>query len=293
MAEISESVLTAPTTGLAIHYREWGGFEPNTGDGAPVVLLHGLASSCRIFDLCAPLLAASRRVVAYDQRGHGQTAKPETDYQTETFVADGVGLAEALELKEPYVLAGHSWGASIALAWAVRHPERVRAVVLIDGAIFPFHEVPSHTWESTSALLAPPDLSMLTFEQLLEMTREGLAFLEDGFRRSYFQSLFHIGADGHIRPQLSRDKHMRILRAMWDEDVDALFAALRRPTLALLAEPAPNHSPEREVDQLRRRMVARLQAAQPLLSLRWLPNTIHDVPLQRPGELAEVILSLC
>lgn len=282
--------LTTPTTGLDVYYRDWGGPAPSAGGQAPVVLLHGLASTSYIYDLCAPLLARTRRVVAYDQRGHGETAKPEDGYASATFVADGVDVARALHVEEPYVVVGHSWGASVALHWAVSYPERVRAVVLVDGAIFPFREEPDATWERVAARLTPPDLSGLTFDALLERTRTSLSFLDETFRRSYFEALMQVGPGGSIRARLPRDKHMLIIRTMWDEDADAAFAALRRPALALLAERTPADAAGRRMEEARHRMAERLQQTQPLLQVRWLQDTIHDVPLQRPQLLADAIM---
>lgn len=284
-----DGYVTAPTTGLDVHVRDWGGPSPREGGQSPIVMVHGLASSCHIFDLCAPILALARRVVTYDQRGHGETAKPEDGYDTATFVADGVGLADALGVETPYVVAGHSWGATVGLHWTVRHPDLVHAVVLVDGAIFPFREAPGATWEELSERLTPPDLSSLTFEDLLERTRGSMGFLDETFRRSYFGALMNVSPDGSIRARLSRDKHLRILRTLWDDDVDAAIDALRRPALALLAERAPTDAAGRQMAEPRRRMVERLGTAQPLLHVRWLPDTIHDVPLQRPGLLAELV----
>ena len=59
---------SVPGDGVRLHARDWG------GDGPPVILLHGLASNCRIWDGVAPLLAAAGfRTVAVDQRGHGES----------------------------------------------------------------------------------------------------------------------------------------------------------------------------------------------------------------------------
>src|SRR5215212_111789 len=70
-APVADDVLTSPATGLRLHYRDWGG----TGRG--LLLLHGLASSARIWDLLAPLLRPYGRVVALDQRGHAASDKPD------------------------------------------------------------------------------------------------------------------------------------------------------------------------------------------------------------------------
>ena len=65
--------LTVGLDGMPFHYRDWG------GAGQPIVLLHGLASTCHIWDLVAPILRRAFRVVALDQRGHGESGKPHRD----------------------------------------------------------------------------------------------------------------------------------------------------------------------------------------------------------------------
>src|SRR5579884_2465458 len=84
----------------------------------PLLLLHGLASASRIWDLVAPILAQDRRVIALDQRGHGRSEKPDTGYDFATIVADDVAAAAKLGLGERYAVAGHSWGANVALELA-------------------------------------------------------------------------------------------------------------------------------------------------------------------------------
>jgi pimeloyl-ACP methyl ester carboxylesterase len=285
MQSVIDSIVTVPTTGLDVHYRDWG------GEGSGVILVHGLASSSRIFDLCAPLLTANHRVVAYDQRGHGYTAKLDIGYDFDTLVADGVGLARALNVAPPYTVVGHSWGASVALQWAARHPADVQAIVLVDGGIFSFHDIPGATWESVSERLAPPDHTGRTFEELLERTRHGdLAFLDEPFRREFFAALMHVMPDGTYHPRLARSRHMAILRAMWDMDLEAAYDALQCPALALVAVPQVVRDEQRDMIAIRHKSADRLAARQPLLSVQWVPDTIHDLPLQRPEVLADAIL---
>lgn len=282
-----DSMLTTPTTGLDVHYRDWG------GDGLPVVLLHGLASTCRIFDLCAPLLARDHRVVAYDQRGHGYTVKPEGGYDVETLIADGTGVLRALGIVPPYTVVGHSWGATVALEWAVRRPDDVRAVVLVDGAVFSFRDLPGATWQTIAERFAPPDLRGFTLEDVLDETRRGdLDFLDEEFRRAFFGSIMHLMPDGSIHARLSRENHLRILRTLWDEDLDAAFRALQRPALALIAVQEQLDAEQQHMLQNKRDGVARLQALQPLLQVSWLEDTVHDIPLQRPEMLAAAVAAL-
>ncbi len=295
-----DAVLTAPTTGLEIHYRDWGGARGRGEEGRegwegddlpPVLLLHGLASTCRIYDLCAPLLARGRRVVAYDQRGHGGSGKPESGYDLDTLVVDGVGVAQALRLAAPYVVVGHSWGASVALHWAVSRPADVRAAVLVDGGVSSFRDMPGATWQTVEDRFAPPAWRDVRFDDLLAHARRGdLAVLDESFRRDFFAALTVAGPDGTVRARLSAENHWRILRGMWDHDLDAAYRALRRPTLDLLALPAdPWDDARREMVETKRRAAARREALQPLLRVRWLEDTIHDIPLRRPDTLAEAI----
>ena len=182
-------------------------------------------------------------------------------------------------------MVGHSWGAMVALEWAIRRPDDVLGAVLVDGAAFSFRDVPGATWESTEQRLAPPDLRGLRFEELLERSRHGdLAFLGDDVRRAFFGSLMQVRPDGSIRARLSRENHLRILRAMWDENLDAAYQDLRRPALAVLATPREAGQP---IATIKTASVTRLQELQPLLQVRWLDDTIHDIPLHRPALLVE------
>lgn len=284
--------LVSPITGLRIHCRDWGGPDDRSRGGKPaVVLLHGLASISQIYDLVAPLIAGGHRVIAYDQRGHGDTEKPDHGYDPDTLLEDGCGLLAALEVPPPHIVVGHSWGASVALNWAVHRPESVHAALLIDGGVSSFRDRPGANWESVEARFAPPQWRDVRFEDLIARTGRGdLAFLDEGFRRTFFGALTEPKPDGTIRARLSRENHMRILRGMWEHDLDAAIAALQRPVLALLAVPRrPFSAQQEEMLAARQRAVARREAAQPLLRVEWLEDTIHDIPLQRPDAIAAAV----
>ena len=112
--------------GLDIHYRDWG------ASGQPIVLVHGLASTCHIWDLVAPLLKQRFAVVALDQRGHGESSKPDSGYDFATVAADLGRFTQALGIHKP-LLVGHSWGGNVAVDYAVTHPYGPRGLCLIDG----------------------------------------------------------------------------------------------------------------------------------------------------------------
>jgi pimeloyl-ACP methyl ester carboxylesterase len=100
-----------------------------TGEGPPVLLVHGFPDSGRLWrHQIGPLVEAGYRVIAPDLRGFGESPRPPEvdDYRVTTVAAD---LLELLD--EPAHVVGHDWGAGIAWALAVMHPDRVRSLAAL------------------------------------------------------------------------------------------------------------------------------------------------------------------
>lgn len=112
-------------TGPQIHYAEQG-----DADGEPVVLLHGWPDSWFTFSLVLPLLPSRLRVVVPDQRGFGESDRPDSGYTFDDFAADAVALLDALEI-EKATLVGHSFGSFVARRTAITRPDRVSRLFLI------------------------------------------------------------------------------------------------------------------------------------------------------------------
>src|SRR5262245_49905644 len=91
--------------GVRLHYRAWGGPARASASYAPLVLLHGLASTAHIWDLVAPRLAQGRRIVALDQRGHGLSDKPDEGYDFATIVADDISALDQLHIGDRFAVA--------------------------------------------------------------------------------------------------------------------------------------------------------------------------------------------
>jgi pimeloyl-ACP methyl ester carboxylesterase len=107
--------------------------EDGPEDGTPVVLLHGLTASRRYVVMGSKTLERSgHRVIAYDARGHGESA-PAEPYDYDALTADLVGVLDEAGIDRA-VLAGSSMGAHTILRLALEHPDRVAAVVVITPA---------------------------------------------------------------------------------------------------------------------------------------------------------------
>jgi len=114
------------------------------GIGAPVILTHGLAASLHDWDDLLPALAAGGYTgYALDLFGHGESYKP-VDHRKYTFDAVFEHFSawiNSLPIKEPMVLVGHSLGGGVVLQYALRYPERVRALVLVNP-FYDIHQLP-------------------------------------------------------------------------------------------------------------------------------------------------------
>jgi pimeloyl-ACP methyl ester carboxylesterase len=116
---------TIELNGLRFHYRDWG----NT-DAQPLLLLHGFTGHARTWDTFAAAMRDRYRVLALDQRGHGETEWA-SDYAPERSVEDIDAFVTALGLKQ-FALLGLSMGGRNAYAYAALHPEEVERLVIVD-----------------------------------------------------------------------------------------------------------------------------------------------------------------
>src|SRR5947199_8097218 len=131
---------------LTFHCLQWG------ERGSPIICVHGLTANAFCFQALADELAPDHRVFAYDQRGRGDSDKPESGYSIPTHAADLARLIDALELDRP-VIAGHSSGAFIALYFAAHYPEKLSKLILIDaGAPVPWKTIEEQPAWLTAAI---------------------------------------------------------------------------------------------------------------------------------------------
>ena len=256
------------------------------GGSPPVLALHGLASNARWWDLVAARLSPRWRVLAPDLRGHGRSDRPEAGYSFAEVVEDLRGLIDATSL-DRVIVAGHSWGASVALWLAATLPGRVLGCVCVDGGAAAMKE---HfpTWAEAEERLRPPRIAGITADTVREWARGG-SLGEGGDPEAAAEILlgnFEETADGTVRARLGMDHHMEIARRLWELDLFELMARVECPVLFIPARGGPWPADEK---------ANAVQRAQEVLGgdrtqVVWVDGG-HDLPVQRPAQVADAIAS--
>lgn len=104
------------------------------GQGAPVLLLHGFPDSLKLWRHVIPqLVQAGYKVIAYDQRGYGESDAPSevSAYRVESIIADAVAILKSLGYSSGVKLVGHDWGAVIGWLLCIQHPELIEKYVAV------------------------------------------------------------------------------------------------------------------------------------------------------------------
>jgi pimeloyl-ACP methyl ester carboxylesterase len=126
---VTETRRISLSTGVALNVRIAG-----PPEGPPLILLHGFPESHRTWRHQIADLSRDYRVIAPDQRGFAGSDKPQgvEAYETGTIVDDVLALADALDVKH-FTLVGHDWGGAVAWAAALKHPFRVKRLVVVNA----------------------------------------------------------------------------------------------------------------------------------------------------------------
>jgi pimeloyl-ACP methyl ester carboxylesterase len=130
-------------------------FYTDTGQGRPVLLLHGWTCDGTDWSWQAPELERRYRVLIVDQRGHGHSDAPQGSYRPQVLADDAAALLEAVAPGQAAVVFGHSMGGVVASALAVRHPELVAGLVLVD----PQYASPDEVLERLPDAIRGPSLA--------------------------------------------------------------------------------------------------------------------------------------
>ena len=238
----------------------------------------------------APLLNDRFRIIAPDQRGHGQTTQATTGYDWQSLASDAAGLMDYLSLDRVAVL-GHSWGCNVAINLAAKFPQRVAALVMIDGGLAGGRGRTGGradgSWEEFRARIRPTDVSG-TRADFLERLSDQLSFCWNDDIERIVQTMVYEDENGQMHDILRPENHLQVMKAMFDEPTSSVWTQVVCPTLLVPAGPRPDRAETDRVLEKEERVKASLQGIQNS-QVHWIPETIHDIGYHKPQELAQAI----
>lgn len=237
-----------------------------TLSGLTLMLSHALGCDLRMWDaLTAHLLSQGHRVLRYDQRGHGRSPAPPGPYTMAMLADDAAALIERLGVG-PVVWVGLSMGGMVGQELALRHPQRVRAVVLAN---------------TTSGY---PAEAQAGWAQRIEGIRQGgLEAIVDGALQRWFHEGFRAAQQGTVA--LWRERvlacdaagYIACCEAISQVDTTRRLPAVAVPTLVIAGELDAGTPPA---------MARRIADAIPGAQLVVLPDASHLSVLEQPAAFA-------
>ncbi|MBC8503920.1 MAG: alpha/beta fold hydrolase [Anaerolineales bacterium] len=239
-----------------------------TGEGQPLLLLHGLGSSSRDWEKQIPAFAEYFQVITFDARGHGSTDKPRGPYSISMFTEDTAAFMKAIDIGQAHVV-GISMGGMIAFQVAVDHPELIRSMTIAN---------------------ATPELLVQTFkDRMVVLQREFIVRLI-GMRKMGEV----LGA--RLFPKAEHDDIRNVFVERWAEnDSRAYLASMRSlvnwsvmehiesieiPTLVIAADQDYTWIGEKET------FVAMMQNAELVVIV----DSRHATPAEKPEEFNRVVM---
>lgn len=254
--------------GTRIHYVDEGG-------GPVVVLLHGNPGFLTDFARLTPRLAGEARVIALDRPGHGYSGRPHAYMSLAAQARLLHDFLGRLHARHP-VLVGHSWGAILALVYALRYPGDVSALVLLAPAAYPYPEAP---W--FRILRTPVVGSVLRYAVFLPLTRH---LAGAAAARAYAPNPVPARAD-----RLAATLALRpgdVLATAEDDAAASRELAAYASRYGTIRVPVVIAQGDGDlvVDD-----AERLHAAIPGSVLMRLPDTGHEIPVARPDVAATAV----
>jgi pimeloyl-ACP methyl ester carboxylesterase len=268
------------------HFVDWG------GDGPLAHFSHATGLCAGTYTPLAERLTPYLKMLGMDDRGHGSTrapANPQELKNWDIFVDDLERFAE--NLREPVIAMGHSRGATVSLLLAIKRPELVRALILIDPTILPF----SWMWgwylaklTGLSRLLPiiataakrrsewPDQKSMLEAYQVKPVFQTW----QDGFLAAYIQDGTEKIGNGTIRLCCDPAWESNCFAAC-PHDIWRYIPRLQKPALVIYGAKS---------DTFLGAAAKRFKAKVPQTAFRCFEDTGHFVPMERPDETAEAVL---
>jgi pimeloyl-ACP methyl ester carboxylesterase len=204
------------------------------GQGTPLVLIHGVGMNAAFWGPHVEAFQDSYRVITYDILGHGGSDLPPEKASLDDYVAQLEELLQALNVRAAHV-AGHSMGALVAVAFALKHPERVRRVVALN-AVFDRTEAQRAGVAARAEILSNEDLEDNVEETIRRWFGDPVPESLSAQAQQAKAWLAGVDRVGYARAYR--------LFATCDRAFLGKLDALRVPALFLTGELDPNSTPE-------------------------------------------------
>lgn len=203
---------------LRLHYLDYG------GDGKPLLLLHGVTSHAWIWCAVAPEMNR-RHSIALDSRGHGDSQwSADHQYTTEDLASDVIEFIDVMNIGGLDIV-GASWGGLVALNAAMRRPDLVDRLVLID--------IPPSFSASASEVDIDPR-SFRNHDESVAYVSDSAEYMDDGIAQTVATSGVRPGASGLLYPK--HDEYFHDYRPHRNVDYWEGLESLRMPVLIVRAE---------------------------------------------------------
>ncbi len=266
---------------LRLSVQNWG------GDGDTVMLAHPTGFLGAVW---GPVVEAIRdqgftgRVMSYDQRGHGLSSKPDNGYQWDCFVADTERLMDGLGM-EAVVGVGHSAGATTLAAVAADNPSRFRRLVLVDPIIFDT-ELRLAIGRDANPLAERTRSRRMVWDSRRQIIdsfccREPYDTWTGGALEAYVAAGTFERPDGMVELLCPGRIEAQVYEQAPHFDALAHMARLRVPCLVVRGQASGSFPEER---------AAKALATIPDARMVTVAGTTHFVPMERPEELARLVV---
>ena len=267
--------------GVSIHYLDWG--PPADAGAPPLILIHATGFLAALWRPIAEQLSNGFRVVAMDQRGHGDSDKPADGYTFELLADDTQRLIEELSLEQP-LAAGHSSGGTTIVMHADKYPGVIQRSVLIEP-ILPrpeWYDVPNMNPNFLAEGARKRRSVRPSRDEMFEAYRARPMFerWQEDIMHTYVDEGATDRDDGQVELKCPPDVEAQFFEAVTEIDAWSNLAAFTMPTLVLWG--AESHL-------ITRGLADQVDEALPNAETVLVDGTTHFLPQERPDEVARLI----
>lgn len=253
---------SAMINGINLHYE-------TSGNGAPILFIHGLGSSARDWEMQTPFFSNHHRTFAFDLRGHGHSQKPSDAYSMPLFAEDAAELIKLLGA-EPVHVVGISLGGMIAFQLAVDHPELIKSLVIVNAG----PEVVVRTMKDRWNVFL-----RFAIVRLLGMRKMGEVLSKRLFLKEEHASLREVFVERWA--ENDPRAYTNTLRAIVGWSVMDRIHQINLPTLVLASD--GDYTPVSDKEAFVSKM--------PRAELVVIPDSHHALPVERPNEFNDAVLT--